>query len=103
MNNELNNEDIAFLITTLEEFILTTCPSIPQYRKLEFNKIAIELIEKFKNKIQILTAPELQVLSIALLDLKYTIEETYPVFHLESREYLNNINYYLSIFNISDY
>ena len=102
MKTALNNEDIAFLITTLEEFILTSYSEIPKSRKLEFNKIAIELIDKIKNKIQILTAPELQVLSIALLELKYTIEETYPIFDLESDKYLKKINHFLNIFNIQE-
>ncbi len=102
MHAVLNTEDTAFLIVILQEFTLTSYPDIENKRKKEFNQTALNVIKKLKNQAEIFNAVEIQVLNVALLCLKFTIENTYPVLDLESRDYLNKIDYFLNIFNILD-
>ncbi|HAT4161026.1 hypothetical protein [Clostridium perfringens] len=102
MHAVLNTEDAAFLIVILQEFTLTSYPDINNKKKKEFNQTAINVIKKLKNQAQIFSAVEIQVLNVALLCLKITIEDTYPVLDLEARDYLNKIDYFLNIFNILD-
>ncbi|MCX0373409.1 hypothetical protein LI058_07990 [Clostridium perfringens] len=102
MHAVLNTEDAAFLIVILQEFTLTSYPDINNKKKREFNQTAINVIKKLKNQAQIFSAVEIQVLNVALLCLKITIEDTYPVLDLEARDYLNKIDYFLNIFNILD-
>lgn len=102
MHAVLNTEDAAFLIVILQEFTLTSYPDINNKKKKEFNQAAINVIKKLKNQAQIFSAVEIQVLNVALLCLKITIEDTYPVLDLEARDYLNKIDYFLNIFNILD-
>lgn len=102
MHAVLNTEDAAFLIAILQEFTLTSYPDINNKKKKEFNQTAINVIKKLKNQAQIFNAVEIQVLNVALLCLKITIEDTYPVLDLEARDYLNKIDYFLNIFNILD-
>lgn len=102
MHAVLNTEDAAFLIVILQEFTLTSYPDINNKKKKEFNQTAINVIKKLKNQAQIFSAVEIQVLNVALLCLKITIEDTYPFLDLEARDYLNKIDYFLNIFNILD-
>lgn len=102
MHAVLNTEDAAFLIVILQEFTLTSYPDINNKKKKEFNQTAINVIKKLKNQAQIFSAVEIQVLNVALLCLKITIEDTYPVLDLEAKDYLNKIDYFLNIFNILD-
>ena len=96
MHAVLNTEDAAFLIVILQEFTLTSYPDINNKKKREFNQTAINVIKKLKNQAQIFSAVEIQVLNVALLCLKITIEDTYPVLDLEARDYLNKIDYFLN-------